>query len=350
MTLLWAGFSLGCGFGVAARLGKFCLLRGLRQAHGREDKAPALGAFALALATAIASTQALVWFQSMDLSQALVARTAFALPGTFIGGALFGLGMIMARSCGARALVLLAGGNLRSLVALASLGLAAQATLTGVLAPIRQALQGWGQVRLEAGTVPGYLVTAGLLPGQAIALSAALPVIALLGYALRRGALRRSPWEAASAVVIGLLVATGWWITSHIDVAPFDPVAPTSLSFIAPVAESLLYLQVAVGRAVSLGPVIILGILAGALTVALATRTFKLEGFDNPKRLLASIAGGVLMGFGGVLAVGCSIGQGLAGLSTLAWASISACLGILAGAYGGLSAETLFNRLEDTQL
>jgi len=267
------------------------------------------------------------------------------VPGVLLGGALFGLGMVMARSCGARALVLLAGGNLRALVVLASLGLAAQATLTGVLAPLRQGLQGLGQVNLDAATLPAQLQAAGMSDGLAVLVAALPPVAVLLGFALRKGVLRRTPLDALAAVVVGLLVALGWWISSHVDVDPFDPAALTSLSFIAPVAETFLYLQVAVGREMSLGPVVVFGTLVGAFAVALATGRYRLEGFDSPQRLWASIAGGCLMGFGGVLAVGCSIGQGLSGLSTLAFASIPACSGIVLGTFIGLKAESSIRSL-----
>lgn len=345
MTLLGAGFVLGCAFGMAARLGDFCLLRGLRQARDQQDDGRALRAWALALAVAIAATQGLAWLQEIEPARAQVVRSSIALPAVLVGGALFGLGMVLARSCGARALVLLAGGNLRALVVLASLGLAAQATLTGILAPLRQALQGVGQVQLEAGTLPAQLQLAGMSATPAILLAALPPIALLLWFALRSPGLRRAPREAATASLIGALVALGWWLTSHVDVDPFDPAAPTSLSFIGPVAESFLYLQLAVGRDLNLGPVMVLGTLAGAGGVALVTRSFKLTGFDSPQRLLASLAGGSLMGFGGVLAVGCSIGQGLSGLSTLALASIPACLGIVLGCHIGLAAENSIHSL-----
>lgn len=339
VSLLWAGLLLGCGFGVAARLGHFCLLRGLRQVHSGGGDAPALRAYALALAVAIVASQSLASMQHIDLARAQIVRTAFGVPGVLLGGTLFGFGMVMAQSCGARALVLLAGGNLRALVVLASLGLAAQATLTGVLAPLRQGLQGIGQVNLDAATLPAQLQAAGMNDGLAVLVAALPPVAVLLGFALRKGVLRRMPRDALAAVVVGLLVALGWWITSHVDVDPFDPAALTSLSFIAPVAETFLYLQVAVGREMSLGPVVVFGVLVGAFAVALANGSLHLEGFDSPQRLWAAIAGGCLMGFGGVLAVGCSIGQGLSGLSTLAFASIPACSGIVLGTFIGLKAE-----------
>lgn len=341
MSLVWAGFLLGCGFGVAARLGRFCLLRGLRQRLAGDAEASALRAFALALATAIGTTQWLVGTNEIDLSQTVLLRTEFAAGGLLIGGLLFGLGMSLARSCGARALVLLAGGNLRALVVLTGLGLAAQASLTGVLVPLRQWLQ-VGPVSLEAASLPAYLSSQGLAVGPALLLGAGLPVMALLFFALRGGLLRSAPGEAAMAVAVGALVTLGWWITTHVGLDEFDPVPPTSLSFIGPVAEALLYVQVAVGRVFSLGPAIVCGTLAGAGVAALATRNFKLEGFEAPGQLLTYLAGGLLMGFGGVLAVGCSIGQGLSGLSTLAIASLPACFGIIIGACIGIAIRNTF--------
>ena len=346
MTLIWAGFLLGCAFGVAARLSHFCLLRGLRQQLQRaspdNDGAPALQAFALALAVALIASQALAFGGQIDLNTAQVVRANFSVTGTLLGGLLFGAGMVLARSCGARALVLLAGGNLRALVTLLCLGLAAQATLTGVLVPVRQWLQGWGQLTLAHATLPQQLQAAGFSNSATLALVAGLPSLALLGYALWRPALRKSALSLCCAIVIGALVAALWWITAHVGVDPFEPAPLTSLSFIGPVAEGLLYLQLAVGRNVGLGPAIVAGTLAGAFLTALFTRNAHWEGFDKPTHLAASACGGLLMGFGGVLAVGCSIGQGLSGLSTLAFSSLSACLGIVVGALLVLKLQATF--------
>lgn len=347
MTLLWAGFLLGCAFGVAARLGRFCLLRGLRQqldsAHREGGGAPALQAFALALAVALLATQALAFRGAIDPAQAQVVRPGFSLPGVLLGGMLFGAGMALARHCGARALVLLAGGNLRALVALLCLGLAAQATLTGVLAPVRQWLQGWGTVTLEHATLAQHLQASGLPQGATLALAAGLPALALLGYALWQPALRHSRVQLLCATAIGALVAAGWWVTAQVGIDPFEPTPLTSLSFIGPVAESLLYLQLAVGRSASLGPALVAGTLVGAFVAALASRSARWEGFDQPARLAASAVGGLLMGLGGVLAVGCSIGQGLSGLSTLAFASLPATAGIVAGALATLRLQAQFS-------
>lgn len=337
-SALWAALLLGVAFGAAARWSRFCLLRGLRQAQGLDSDAargtaPALQAFALALAVALLGTQALVAAGQLDWSQAPIVRSQFSLPGVLLGGALFGLGMVLARSCGARALVLLGGGNLRALVTLVAMGLTAQASLTGVLVPLRQWLLGIGVLQLEHATLLPWVGAWNWPQPAVLALCAGLPATVLAGYALWNPALRRSPVQWLGALVVGALVAAGWWISSHVGVDPFDPAPITSLSLITPVAESLLYLQLAVGRELSWGPALAVGILAGAAVAALVDRSARWEGFDSTPRLVASAAGGVLMGFGGVLAAGCSIGQGLSGLATLAVASLPAAIGMVGGSW-----------------
>ena len=334
--LLWSVFLLGVAFGVAARLGRLCLLRGLRQQMGLDaevaaGKAPALQAFALALAVALLASQGLQALGLVDLGQAAVARPSFSIIGVLLGGALFGAGMVLARACGARSLVLLAGGNLRSLVTIVFLALGAQLAMTGVLTPLRLWLQALTPITLTHATLPAYL------PPENTWLLVLLPALLLMIFALLRPALRQSPLQLVSALIIGLLVAAAWWITAHIGVDEFEPAKLTSLSFIGPIAESLLYLQLSVGREPGIGLALTAGVLCGAFFAALASRTARWEGFDSTSRLAASAGGGLLMGVGGVLAAGCSIGQGLAGLSTLSLASFAAIAGILLGALAALA-------------
>ena len=342
MSLFWALFALGLAFGIAARLGRFCLLRGLRQWLGKDadestGRAPALQAFALALAVALLASQGLQLAGLLDLSQAGAARPSFSILGTLLGGAVFGVGMVLARACGARSLVLLAGGNLRSLVTLVFLALGAQISMTGVLTPLRLWLQTLTPAALPQATLTAYLQSAYSLGSASTAAIILIATALLLVYALLRPALRQSPLQLVCALCIGLLVAAGWWITAHIDVDPFEPAKLSSLSFVGPVAESLLYLQLSVGRELGIGSALVAGVLCGALVAALASGSARWEGFDSTTRLAASAGGGLLMGVGGVLAAGCSIGQGLTGLSTLAFASFVATAGIVAGALAALS-------------
>ena len=329
--LLWSIFLLGVGFGVVARLGRFCLLRGLRQQLGMDaevapGQAPALQAFALALAVALLASQGMQALGMVDLGQAAIARASFSSIAVLTGGVLFGIGMVLARACGARSLVLLAGGNLRSLVTIIFLALGAQMSMTGVLTPVRLWLQTLTPITLDHSTLPAYLPTVAIWPVVLV------PALLLIAYAFMRPALRQSPLQWASAVLIGLLVAAGWWITAHIGVDDFEPAKLSSLSFIGPIAEALLYLQLSVGRAPGIGLALTAGVLAGAFVAAILSRTAHWESFESTSRLAASAGGGLLMGFGGVLAAGCSIGQGLSGLSALSIASFPAVLGIVTGA------------------
>lgn len=345
--LLWVGFALGLAFGALARLGRFCLLRGLRQAMGQDaaeprGSAPALQAFALALAVGLVGTQLMAWGGWLDVSQAVQARATFSPWGVLAGGLMFGAGMALAGSCGARALVLLGGGNLRALLTLLCLGLAAQAAMTGVLAPVRQWLQAWAPITLAQPTAvaaaQGAWGTAGL------ALVVGVPALLLLAYALRAPALRRSPAQWLGAIGVGVLVVAGWWLVAA-GADPFDDrplVSP--LSFIAPMADSLLYVQMAVGRPVGLGMTVVLGVPLGAAAVALATRSLRWEGFSGPGPMLASATGGVLMGLGGAVALGCSVGQGLNGLALLAWTGMVAMIGIVLGAIFVIQSRSVWAR------
>jgi len=296
-------------------------------------QAPALQAFALALAVALLLSQGLHWAEILDLGQAQIVRPSFSFIGVFIGGAVFALGMVMANACGARSVVLLAGGNLRALITVVFLALGAQASSTGILVPLRQWLQGIAPTTLPHSSLMQYLQTNNWPALASYTLCAIFPALLLLLYAGYRPALRRSPVQWISAIAVGALVALGWWIAATIAVDPFEPSKLTSLSFIAPLAETLLYTQVAVGREFATASALVLGVFTGALLTALATRTARWEGFDSPAHLAQSAAGGWLMGFGGVLAAGCSIGQGLSGLSTLAWATFPAATGIAAGTW-----------------
>ncbi|MDO5631984.1 MAG: YeeE/YedE family protein [Paracoccus sp. (in: a-proteobacteria)] len=317
MTPVLAGLLLGITFGAAARAGRFCLLRGIKGLMAGGDLSP-LRAFALALAVAILGTQALAMAGLTDLAESLPMRPRFSWVGMLAGGAIFGIGMVLANACGARSVVLAAGGNLRSVVVLVALGLTAQASLTGVLAPLRLWVQSWGAVQPQA------LSLAQVIPAP---LAIGGPVLLLLALAWP---LIRRPVEAVAATIIGLAVAAGWWITAA-TADPFDPVILTSVSFVGPVGDGLLWLMLSTGRALVFGVAVVGGTFLGAFGMTVLMRDLRIESFTTPRQTVKAIAGGVLMGFGGVLALGCSIGQGLSGVSTLSLASLVAFAGILAG-------------------
>lgn len=327
-AVIWGGLAVGTGFGTAGRLSRFCLLSGLRGVVLGSD-GRMIRCFALALAVAMLGTQAMQAAGLIEVARTVYARPAFPPLLVFLGGALFGTGMALANGCGARALVLLGGGNLRSFVVLLCLAVAGFATMSGVLVPLRMATADLLVLdATPARTLPDLLAGLGLppwLPGPAIAGG-------LAAFALGHAAFRASPRHLFGGLAVGALVVAGWYVTGVLGADDFDPAPLASMTFIVPVGDAVLWLMLSTGKALDFGAAVVLGVLAGSLATAIATRDLELQGFASPAHMLRSMGGGALMGVGGVLAIGCSIGQGLSGLSTLALTSLPAAAGIVAGA------------------
>lgn len=343
--VLGAMAALGLAYGVLAQGSRLCFLRAVQAAFARTQHAP-LRLFAVAMAAALIGSQWLSVAADVDLRQSLYAQSRVSWVMVALGGVLFGYGMALANACGARSLVLLGSGNLRSLVTLLCLAVGASATLTGVLAPLRIRLTEATPAPLAATTVPDLLAGLVSIPDAAARWgSVALLVAGLLGWAFTRrdkaaatGSIAAppssSPWRTLlPGVLIGLLVPLGWWITGRLGADDFEPVPLASITFVAPVAQALQYLQLSTGVALGHGVVLCAGVLAGAWANALLRREFQWQGFTSAVQTGRSMAGGALMGVGGVLALGCSIGQGLTGFSTLALSTYPALAGIVAGTW-----------------
>ena len=330
-AVVWAGFGLGIVLGAAGRLSAFCLYRGLKESWSGGDGRP-LRTFLLALLVALIGSQALEATGWVDFANSPYLRAAFPVPMVVFGGAVFGAGMVLARGCGFRALVLMGGGNLRSLVVLASLGIAGYATLTGILVPMRTALGGIGRIEVVGTpTLPGLVAGIGLHPELARVLVTGVVALALVAFIRRDRAFLRSPALMIGGALIGACVVAGWAITGILGADDFQEVALASASFIMPVGDGLLYLMQASGRALGFGPALAGGVVAGSFVFALLRGEWHTQGFSAERPVGRYLLGGTLMGIGGVLAVGCSIGQGLTGAATLALMTIPAVAGILAG-------------------
>jgi len=169
---------------------------------------------------------------------------------------------------------------------------------------------------------------------RAIAASAIVAALAIFAFA--HVPFRRARGQIAAGIAVGLLVSAGWFATGYLGADDFDPAAVTSLTFIAPIADSVQYVMLSTGLTLNFGIAMVAGVFTGSLVTALITRRFRLEGYTSPRHMLRSIAGAALMGSGGAMALGCSIGQGLTGISTLAFASFVAAGGILTGSAAGL--------------
>lgn len=318
--------ALGLAFGVLAERTKFCFRRGLVGA----DRRSALGIWLAALAFALIGTQAAVYADLIGFSEHRFFVADMPVLAIVIGGLLFGAGMVLTRGCASRLTVLIGTGNLRALFVIVLFAITAHAALKGVLAPVRVAL---GSVTVNMGEITGFAA----LPGGAL-LWSALFALGALGVALRSGN-RKS--QLVLAALLGLLVPAAWVGTGYVLFDEFDPIALESLSFTSPAAESLFWSVASSSIPAGFGTGLIGGVIAGALLASLIFGSFQWQSFESPAQTGRYMGGAVLMGLGGVLAGGCTVGAGLAGIPTLSFAALLALLAIAAGA---LLANAALNR------
>lgn len=334
--LLIGALTIGATFGLVGRLSGFCLRSAIIEVlDGRSGRQTV--AWLTALAVAVTGSQALALTGTVDLSESVFLGSVVAIPAIALGGLMFGFGMVLTRGCGGRHMVLAAGGNLRSWVVLVVLGLSAYATLRGVFAVMRVWLEGLAPIETQ---VSGGILSDILAPSlglDASSLAIALVALAVFGatlgtIAIARRAMRRDVViGVASGLAVGLLIPAGWYVTGVLGFDEFEPAALHSIMFTAPVGNAIQYLMTFTGSQADFGITVVGGTLAGAFVAAAATGSIKAEGFDTPGHLGRYAFGGLLMGTGGVMALGCTIGAGLSGISTLSVGSVVALASIVAG-------------------
>jgi uncharacterized protein len=333
--VILAGLLIGLVYGAVGLLSGFCLMSSLRGWWAQGDSR-LVRSYALAMGVAIAATQLLAVRQVVDLGKSIYLQPTFSAPLMFVGGMLFGYGMVLSNGCGSRALVLLGRGNLRSLVVVIVLGIAAEVTLKGLIAPGRIELLQWTQITASITSLPALIARLGVSETFARSLAAPIVSAALIIFAFSHAPFQRAWGQIAAGIIVGLLIAGGWYATGYLGADDFNPTPVTSLTFVAPIADTLQYLMLSTGLTLNFGIVTVAGVFAGSLVTSLATQRFHWEGYSSPQHMLRSVSGAVLMGVGGVAALGCSVGQGLTGLSTLALASFVAVAGIFLGTAIGL--------------
>jgi hypothetical protein len=349
----WSGFTLAVVFGAVASRVNFCTMGAVADVVSMGDWSR-MRMWLLAIAVAIAGANWLETTGLVDLGKSIYTGPRVAWASHLVGGFLFGFGMTLASGCGSRLLLRLGGGNLKSLVALLVLAVSAYMTLKGLFAvwrvntldTLRFDTAGFGAAHSDVGAV----ITA-LSGGASIKVAVSLAIAAAVAaFALASREFRASRAMVGGALVIGAVIVAGWYVTGHLGHLAEDPRTleeayvgtnsgrPESYSFVAPVGYTLelLLLWSDQSRIVTFGIAGVLGMVVGSAGMALATRTFRWEGFSSFEDLVNHIAGGVLMGFGGVTALGCTIGQGLTGLSTLAIGSFVAFASIIAGCVAAL--------------
>jgi len=334
-VVVLAGLVIGLIYGAVALLSGFCLLSSLRS-WWVEGDGRLVRSYALAIGVAIAATQLLATRGAVDLGKSIYLQPTFSAPVMFFGGLLFGYGMVMSNGCGSRALVLLGRGNLRSFVVVIVLGIVAEMTLKGLIAPARIAMVQLSQMTTSMMSLPALLSAVGLSEMSARMLAALVTSGGLIIFAFEHAPFRRAWGQIAAALTIGILVAAGWFATGYLGADDFNPAQVTSLTFIAPIADALQYVMLSTGSTLNFGIATVGGVFAGSLVTALLTGRFHWEGYQSPRHMLRSAGGAALMGAGGAMAYGCSVGQGLTGLSTLALASFVAVAGIVLGTAAGL--------------
>lgn len=330
-----AGFAIGLAFGVVGLLSGLCLLSSLRDWWTADDGRK-IRSYAIALAVSILGVQFIADAGIVDIGKSLYLQPSFSAPLIFIGGLLFGLGMVLSNGCASRALVLIGKGNVRSLVVLVIIAITAQMTLKGLIAPARLAFLQWTQITPSAVSIPALLAQVGIDATVARLAVVLLIAGALFIFAFSDRQFRRARGQIAAGFAVGALVIAGWLATGWLGVDEFNPIPVTSLTFIAPIADTVQYAMFSTGLSLNFGIALAVGVVVGSVVTSLLTGRFQLEGYTSVNHTVRSISGAALMGSGGAMAYGCSIGQGLTGLSTLALPSFIAAAGIITGAALGI--------------
>lgn len=351
-SILWLAFAIGCAFGAIGQKSHFCTMGAVADlVLGGDGKR--LRMWLLAIGVAVLGAGGLHAAGLIDLGKSLYRSPTLPWLSLVVGGFCFGVGMVLASGCGAKTLIRIGGGSLKSLVVCIVVGLVADMTLRGVLGVFRVNVLDPLALRLPAGQdLPALLAAAGLAPQTALWLAVLAVGGGLTAFSLAARDFRTFD-HLLGGVGSGLCVVAAWYVSGHLGYLPEHPETlqeaflttnsgrPEALSFVAPVAYTLelLLLWSDSSRTLGFAGAGALGAVVGSFAGALALGRFRWEGFAGVEDTASHLLGAALMGFGGVTALGCTIGQGISGLSTLALGSLLASLAIVAGAVAALKVQ-----------
>ncbi|MBT8071404.1 MAG: YeeE/YedE family protein [Xanthomonadales bacterium] len=342
---------LGTVFGAVVNKTNFCTMGAVSDWVNMGNKGR-LRAWFLAIGIAILVTQTMQYAGLVDVEEAIYLTANFSWLGHLVGGCLFGVGMTLASGCANRTLVRVGGGNLKSLVVMIFLGLTAYMTMRGLLSLVKTNVIEVTNIDLAARGVSDQGIPS--LIGSALGMDDTsflrMALGALMGgglvvFALAGKALRRSFNNILAGITLGLIIPAGWYITGVIGFDDFDPARLESYTFTAPTAESLMYLMTFTGSTISFGVSAVSGVILGSFLYVIMTGKFRLETFAGREDLVRHMLGGIFMGFGGVLALGCTIGQAITGMSTLALGSLLTLVSIIFGS--ALTMKFDYYRMDD---
>ncbi len=335
----WSGFALGAVFGAVGNRANFCTMGAVSDVVNVGDWGR-MRMWLLAIAVALAGAQALQYLGLVDLAKSIYTTPNFTWMSFMVGGFLFGVGMTLSSGCGSKTLIRIGGGNLKSLVVYVFLAISAYMTLRGlfgqfrvsVLQPVATDLAALG---IKGQDLPSLLAGTGVDMTTLRMAIAAFFIAALLIFVFKDREFRARFDYILGGIVVGLVVVAGWYVTGHLGYGENPDTlemtffgtnthAAESLSFVAPLAYSLELLMLWTDRSLTItfGIMAATGVVVGSFAYAMASKSFRWESFTTAEDLRNHIFGGILMGFGGVTSLGCTIGQGITGLSTLALGSI----------------------------
>ena len=330
-------FLVGIVFGAVVNKTNFCTMGAVSDWVNMGNKGR-LRTWLLAIGIATLITQALRFRGVVDLGEAIYLTPNFGWLGYLVGGFLFGVGMTLASGCANRTLVRFGGGNLKSLVVIMFLGMTAYMTMRGLLALVRTNVFEVTNINLSTHGIDnqgiGAVLSGALGIGNAGLVSNIVAILfggALVVYAISGKEFRRSFYNILAAITIGLIVPAGWYITGVVGFDDFEPTRLESYTFTGPMADGLMYLMTFTGSTINFSIAAVFGVILGSFIYAVRAGKFKLETFVSKSDMVRHMLGGIFMGFGGVLALGCTIGQGITGVSTLALGSLIALVSIIFG-------------------
>jgi uncharacterized membrane protein YedE/YeeE len=344
-TVLWLAFAVSFVFGAIGQKTHFCTMGAVSDIVNMGDWSR-MRMWLLAIGVAILGAAALHAAGLIDLGKSIYRTPNFTWLSYLVGGIAFGIGMVLASGCGSKTLIRIGAGNLKSLVVFMVLGLVAYMTMRGVFGVFRVNVLEKAAITLPGGQdIPALLTVAGMEAKTAFLLA----VLAIGGGLTAFCLLNREFWtldNLLGGLGTGLAVVAAWYISGHIGYLAEHPetleeafIATNSgrmesLTFVAPQAYTLelLMLWSDTSRTLTFAIATVLGVIAGSGAWALLTGNFRWEGFASVEDTASHLLGAALMGFGGVVAMGCTVGQGITGFSTLALGSIVTFLAIVAGA------------------
>ena len=347
------GFVIALVFGFVGNKTHFCSMGAISDVVNMGAKGR-LGAWFLAIGIAILGVQFLYLRGLVDIDASVYRAPNLYILSYILGGILFGIGMTLAAGCGQRNLVRVGGGNLKALIVVLVLGITAYMTMRGLLANVRL---NWiyavnADLTNQGISNQGLFSYIGSLFNLSFEGSSWLNKIGgfivafgFIVYAFKHEEFRKSFDNVLAGIAIGLCVVAAWYVSGYVGQDDFDPITPQGMAFIGPTGNSISYLMTFTGAEINFGIAIVFGMITGSFLYAIFSGNFRIETFSNKSEMVNHLVGAVLMGFGGVLSVGCTSGPGVTGMSTLAIGSILTLISIIFGS--ALTMKVQYHMLDE---